>query len=72
MNSFSGVSPREELLGLVVEVVELALEDRDDVAGDVLADLGVVERPLAAGAWSKAPSRQKVPRNPKPARDLLL
>ena len=44
MNSFSGVSPREVLLGLVVEVVELALEDRDDVTGDVLADLRVVER----------------------------
>ena len=38
----------EELLGLVVEVVELALEDRDDVARDVLADLGIVQRPLAA------------------------
>ena len=48
MNSFSGVSAREVLLGLVVEVVELALEDRDDVTRDVLADLGVGERPLAA------------------------
>ena len=48
MNSSSGVSPREELLGLVVEVVELALEDRDDVARDVLVDLGVLERALAA------------------------
>jgi hypothetical protein len=35
---------RQELLGLVVEVVELALEDRDDVPGHVLADLGVLER----------------------------
>ena len=41
--------PVEELLGLVVEVVELALEDRDDVARDVLADLGVRERPRSAG-----------------------
>src|SRR3954463_3540079 len=30
----------EELLGFVVEVVELALDDRDDVAGDVLVALG--------------------------------
>ena len=43
----------EELLGLVVEVVEL-LDDRgDDVAGDVLVDLGVLEAPLAAdGVWA--------------------
>src|SRR3954447_11721876 len=40
-------------LGLIVEVVELALEDRDDVPGDILADLRVGERPLAAvrGRW---------------------
>ena len=31
-------------LGLVVEVVELALEDRDHVPGHVLVDLGVLER----------------------------
>ena len=42
----------EELLGLVVEVVELALEDRDDVPRDVLEDLGVFERALAALAAS--------------------
>ena len=35
----------QEALGLGVEVVELALDDRDDVAGDVLANLGVLERP---------------------------
>ena len=40
--------PREVLLGLVVEVVELALDDRDDVARDVLADLRIGQRPLAA------------------------
>ncbi len=34
----------EELAGLGVEVVELALEDRDHVPGDVLVDLGVLER----------------------------
>src|SRR4051794_19473260 len=39
----------EVLLRLVVEVVELALEDRDDVPGNVLAHLGISERPLAAG-----------------------
>ena len=39
---------REELAGLAVEVVELVLEDRDDVAGDVLDDLGVVQRSGAA------------------------
>ena len=33
-----------ELGGLGVEVVELPLEDRDHVAGDVLVDLGVLER----------------------------
>ena len=36
-------------VGLGVEVVELALEDRDDVAGDVLEDLGVLERAPALG-----------------------
>ena len=34
----------EELLRFVVEVVELALDDRDDVAGDVRVGLGVLER----------------------------
>src|SRR5215211_2818592 len=38
----------EELLGLVVEVVELPLEHRDDVARYVLDDLRVVERALPA------------------------
>ena len=35
----------EELLGFVVEVVELALDDRDHVAGDVLVGLRVLEGP---------------------------
>ncbi len=35
----------EELLGFVVEVVELALDDRDDVPRDVLVGLGVLESP---------------------------
>ena len=38
----------EELLGFVVEVVELALDDRDDVPGDVLVRLRVLERAGAA------------------------
>ena len=62
MNSFSGVLAGEVLLGLVVEVVELALEDRDDVARDVLADLRVVERPLAAGGGRRLHSGHKVSR----------
>jgi hypothetical protein len=47
----------EELPGLGVEVVELLLEDRDDVPGDVLVDLGVLERallplgPVRCGGW---------------------
>jgi hypothetical protein len=36
--------------GLRVEVVELALKDRDDVPGDVLVDLGVVQRAAAPDA----------------------
>jgi hypothetical protein len=36
----------EVRLGLVVEVVELALDDRDDVARDVLVDLGFASVPL--------------------------
>ncbi len=48
MNSASVGLAVEELLGLVVEVVELALEDRDHVPRDVLDDLGVVERTLFA------------------------
>ena len=38
----------EELLGFVVEVIELALDDRDHVPGDVLVGLRVLERPGAA------------------------
>ena len=34
----------EVLLRLVVEIVELALDDRDEVPGNVFADLGVLER----------------------------
>ena len=34
----------EELLGFVVEIVELALDDRDHVPGDVLVGLRVLER----------------------------
>ena len=37
----------QELRRLGVEVVELALEDRDDVAGNVLEDLGVLDRAAA-------------------------
>ena len=48
MNWSSVGVAREELLGLVVEVVELALEDRDDVPGHVLVDLRVFERALLA------------------------
>ena len=48
MNSFSGSSLGEELLGFVVEVVELALDDRDDVARDVGVGLRVLERADAA------------------------
>src|SRR3954452_19311700 len=39
----------EELRRLGLEVLELALDDRDDVPGDVLQDLRVVERPRPAG-----------------------
>ena len=52
----------EEAGRLGVEVVELALEDRDHVPGHVLEHLGVLERALArrAGSWrverSRAPS----------------
>ena len=44
MNWFSGQLAGEELLGFVVEVVELALDDRDDVPGDVLVGLRVLQR----------------------------
>ncbi len=46
---FGGVAG-EELLGLGVEVVELALEDRDHVAGDVLVALRVLQRAAALAA----------------------
>ena len=39
-----GLLAVEEAAGLGVEVVELALDDRDQVPGDVLVDLGVLER----------------------------
>ena len=48
----------EVLLGLAVEVVELALEDGDDVARDVLVDLRVVQGPLLAVALG-APCRRR-------------
>ena len=38
----------EELLGFVVEVVELALDDRDHVARDVLVGLRILQRAGAA------------------------
>ena len=44
MNCSSVCSPRRKLAGLGVEVVELPLEDRDHVPGDVLVDLRVLER----------------------------
>ena len=50
MNWFSASCAGEELLGFVVEVVELALDDRDDVPGDVLVGLGVLEGAGAAFA----------------------
>src|SRR6185312_3761137 len=41
--------PAQEAAGAVIEIVELALEDRDDVAGDVLVELRALERSPAAG-----------------------
>jgi hypothetical protein len=38
----------EEGLGFVVEVIELALDDRDDVTGDVAVGLRVLQSPGAA------------------------
>ena len=49
MNSSSGDVAREEPAGLGLEVVELLLEDRDHVPGDVLHDLRVVERAALGG-----------------------
>src|SRR5919197_4404601 len=40
-----GLLAAHEACGLGVEVVELALEDRDHVPGDVVVDLRVLERP---------------------------
>ena len=48
MNCSSVCSPREEAAGLGVEVVELALDDRDQVPGDVVVDLRVLERAALA------------------------
>jgi hypothetical protein len=61
MNSFSGVSPGEELLGLVVEVVELALEDRDDVPGTSSRTSGLARDPLRP-CVVEGSIEQKVPR----------
>ena len=44
MNWFFRQALGEELLRFVVEVVELALDDRDDVTGDVRVGLRVLER----------------------------
>ena len=54
MNWSLGELAGEELLGFVVEVVELALDDRDDVPGDVLVGLRVLER-AGAGPCRAAP-----------------
>ena len=43
-----GLVAAHERAGLGVEVLELALEDRDHVPGDVLVDLGVLERAALA------------------------
>ena len=56
MNSVLGRLAVEELLRLGVEVVELALEDRDDVAGDVVVDLGVLEGPAASAGLGEVGS----------------
>ena len=48
----------QEALGLRVEVVELALDDRDDVAGNILANLGILECSLAAGCRAGLHGRQ--------------
>ena len=47
MNSSPSSSPLQEPRRFGVEVVELALEDRDHVPGNVLEHLGVLERPGA-------------------------
>ena len=62
---------REELLGLIVEVVELFDDRGDDLARDVLVDLRVLEAPLAAdggglhaGEGSKSRSQIHLLRKP--------
>ena len=57
MNWSSGDLAVEEPAGLGVEVVELALEDRDHVPRDVLVDLGIGERPARA-AWGHLPCQR--------------
>src|SRR5919107_3297202 len=63
---------REVLGGLVVEVVELALEDRDDVPRHVLPDLRIVERPCLAVALRRRGNRFHRRKVPKPSRDSCL
>ena len=48
MKRSSGVLTVQELARLGVEVVELALDDRDQVARDVVVDLRVLERAQAS------------------------
>ena len=69
-----GLLAAEEAGGLGVEVVELALEDRDDVPGDVLVDLGVLERAalaLAVLLLADGPARSRDPRAWRPGLPLL-
>ena len=47
------LAPAEEELRALVEVVELLLEDRDDVARDVLEDLRVLARPQATALFRR-------------------
>ena len=49
MNSFSGRLATLGAWPTCVEVVELALEDGDDMTGDVLEDLWLVHRAPALG-----------------------
>src|SRR4029450_10178765 len=67
----------EELLRLVVEVVELPLEDRDDVARYVLVHLRVIPGPLLALALARGAGRRRGNRFhdgkvPKASRDSCL
>ncbi len=61
---------REELAGLTVEVVELVLEDRDDVAGDVLDDLRIGQRSGAAVGTRLRGRRFHGTKYTNPGRDL--